>query len=252
MSGHTVQTQIRLIRVYTVCKSLCIFWMHYSKETPFCSTFRVIGVRHFRIFTVHVIWAASWQNQQNGMCTKRRLRSAWASAQSDQSLHYALNGYLRTHGFFMRTAKTLDQYGQMPRLIGVFAGHTCHFVGFVMRWLICWFCLCIYMYVQVICLTRPVPLSPNEPYMYILTCIKQVFRFYFLGACLTQVAWLDYTYSFCDWRDTCFILYNASTAFYNIRNEYNFSYACTCTLFKNNVLFFFILCTKYDKILALF
>ena len=30
-------------------------------------------------------WAASWQNQQNGMCAQRRLRSAWAYAQSDQS-----------------------------------------------------------------------------------------------------------------------------------------------------------------------
>ena len=28
-----------------------------------------------------------------------------------------------------------DQTGRMPRLIGVFAGCTCHFVGFVMRWL---------------------------------------------------------------------------------------------------------------------
>ena len=33
-------------------------------------------------------WAASWQNQQNGMCAQRRLRSVWASAQSDQSLHW--------------------------------------------------------------------------------------------------------------------------------------------------------------------
>ena len=30
-------------------------------------------------------WAASWHNQQNGMCAQRRFRSAWASAQSDQS-----------------------------------------------------------------------------------------------------------------------------------------------------------------------
>ena len=41
----------------TVCNSLCIFWMNYSKETPSCSTFRVIttnslGVRIFRKFTV--------------------------------------------------------------------------------------------------------------------------------------------------------------------------------------------------------
>ena len=48
-SGQTVQTQIRLllersslIRVYTVCNSLCIVWMHYSKEKPSCSTFRMI------------------------------------------------------------------------------------------------------------------------------------------------------------------------------------------------------------------
>ena len=31
-------------------------------------------------------WAASWQNQQNGMCAERRLRSALTSAQSDQRL----------------------------------------------------------------------------------------------------------------------------------------------------------------------
>ena len=33
-----------LIRVYTVCNSLCIFWMHYSKKNPSCSTFRVITI----------------------------------------------------------------------------------------------------------------------------------------------------------------------------------------------------------------
>ena len=35
----------------------------------------------------------------------------------------------------MRTAKT-DQTRRVPRLIWVFAGRTCHFVGLVMRWLI--------------------------------------------------------------------------------------------------------------------
>ena len=48
-SGQTVQTQIRLLlRFYTVCNSLCIFWMHYSKEKPSCSTFRVITA-NFRV-----------------------------------------------------------------------------------------------------------------------------------------------------------------------------------------------------------
>ena len=37
-------------------------------------------------------WATSWQKQQNNFCAQRRLRSAWASAQSDQSLRCALSG----------------------------------------------------------------------------------------------------------------------------------------------------------------
>ena len=32
------------------------------------------------------IWAAAWQNQQNDLCAQRRLRSAWTSTHSDQSL----------------------------------------------------------------------------------------------------------------------------------------------------------------------
>ena len=44
-------------------------------------------------------WAVSWQNQQNGMWAQRRLGSAWASAQSDQSLLSAWRkiGSLATH-----------------------------------------------------------------------------------------------------------------------------------------------------------
>ena len=59
----------------------------------------------------------------NWMCAQRKLRSAWASAQSDQSRHCALNEKLRTQACFMRTAKT-DQTGRMPRLIWVFARRT--------------------------------------------------------------------------------------------------------------------------------
>ena len=44
------------------------------------------GIRRFDI------WAASWQNVQNGLCAQRRFRSAWASSQSDQSLCCALSG----------------------------------------------------------------------------------------------------------------------------------------------------------------
>ena len=73
--------------------------------------------------------------KQNGMCTQQRLRSAWASAQSDQSSLSARRklGSLATH---WAHSEDSDQTGRMPRLIWVFAGRTCHFVGFVMRWLI--------------------------------------------------------------------------------------------------------------------
>ena len=47
----------------------------------------------------NVKWAASWHNQQNCMCAQQRLRSAWASAQPDQSLRcpQRMLGSLATH-----------------------------------------------------------------------------------------------------------------------------------------------------------
>ena len=45
-----------LIRVYTVCNSLCIFWMHYCKEKPSCSSFRVITT-NFRVSEIlGILW----------------------------------------------------------------------------------------------------------------------------------------------------------------------------------------------------
>ena len=58
ISQQTVQTQMSsLIRVYTVCNSSCIFWVHYSLVKPSFSNFRAIianfwGVRIFRSFMV--------------------------------------------------------------------------------------------------------------------------------------------------------------------------------------------------------
>ena len=58
-----------------------------------------------------------------GMCAQRRLRTAWASAQSDQSSMSAWRkfGSLATH---WANSENSDQTGHMPRLIWVFAGHT--------------------------------------------------------------------------------------------------------------------------------
>ena len=69
------------------------------------------------------------------LCTQRRLRSAWASAQSNQSSLCA-QWVAKDRSFRHADSEDSDQTGRMPRLIWVFAGRTCHFVGFVMRWLI--------------------------------------------------------------------------------------------------------------------
>ena len=68
----------------------------------------------FSFYHISMIWATSWPSQQNGMCAQQRLISAWASVQSDQSLHCALSGLLRKQAFFMRTAKTLIRLGGCP------------------------------------------------------------------------------------------------------------------------------------------
>ena len=62
----------------------------------------------------------------------------WTSAKSDQNLRCPHKKVLGPWLPIECTAKT-DQMGQMPRLMWVFAGRTCHFVGFVMLWLIYFF-----------------------------------------------------------------------------------------------------------------
>ena len=68
------------------------------------------------------------------MCAQQRLRSAWASVQSDQSSLCAQ--WVAKDPSFVHADSEDSETGWMPRLIWVFAGHTCHFVGFVVRRLI--------------------------------------------------------------------------------------------------------------------
>ena len=61
-----------------------------------------------------MIWAVSWQNQQNSMCAQRRLRSAWVSAQSDQSLRCSHEECCGPYLPIERTAQTLIRLGRCP------------------------------------------------------------------------------------------------------------------------------------------
>ena len=58
-------------------------------------------------------------------------------------------GSLATH---WAHSEDSDQTGRMPRLIWVFAGRTCHFVGFVTRWLN-YFCRYSKIWKYSLCLT---------------------------------------------------------------------------------------------------
>ena len=88
---------------------------------------------HARVLKFHI--SRLMTKPQNHLCAQRSLRSAWASAWSDQSLRCSHEETLGPQLPIERTAKT-DQTGWVPRLIRVFAGRTDHFVGFVMRRLI--------------------------------------------------------------------------------------------------------------------
>ena len=59
-------------------------------------------------------WATSWQNQQNGMCAQWRLKSAWVSAKSDQSLCCRHGESLGPSLPIERTAMTLIRLGRCP------------------------------------------------------------------------------------------------------------------------------------------
>ena len=70
---------------------------------------------HFSVLVSRkVIWATSWQNQQNDMCAQRRLRSAWPSAESDQSFRCPHDETLGPQLPIERTAKTQIRLGGCP------------------------------------------------------------------------------------------------------------------------------------------
>ena len=79
------------------------------------------------------------------LCAQQRLRSAYL----DQHGHppsliraFACAQWVAKDPSFLHAdSEDSDQTGRMPRLIWVFAGRTCHFVGFVTTWLNCLRCV---------------------------------------------------------------------------------------------------------------
>ena len=85
--------------------------------------------------TKWVIFAAEWQNQQNDLCAQQRLRSAWASTQSDQCLR-CLHEETLALNYRLSMQQTLMRLGRCPCCSEYLLG--AHVVLlFAMRWLIC-------------------------------------------------------------------------------------------------------------------
>ena len=134
-AGHTDHfVGFVMLRLICGCESedlpmLKVFWRHFRNKwrTRTDITSRVTAHRTHGGNQ----WAATWQNQQNDLCTQRRLRSAWASTQSDQSLHCpheeTLGPKLTTE---RSTANTLIRLGGCP-------GWSEPLLG---AHLFCWFC----------------------------------------------------------------------------------------------------------------
>ena len=78
-SGQTVQIQIRLlIRVYTVCNSICIFLMHYSMAKSPCSNFRVIMYSKFvRCPNFYYFYGTMWLTAFGPLADKRDLTTKY-------------------------------------------------------------------------------------------------------------------------------------------------------------------------------
>ena len=80
------------------------------------------------------LWAATWENVPSNMCAQRRLKSACASAQSDQSLRCPHEETLYPWLSKLRPLKILIR---LCRLIWIFVGRTYSKVRFLTLRLIC-------------------------------------------------------------------------------------------------------------------
>ena len=118
-----------------------LFWVFLGGTHNFVSSLCFGFWLSYKVL-IQEISAVTWQNQQNGMCAQRRLKSAWASTQSDQSSLSAWRnlGSLATQWVHSEDS---DQTGQMPRLIWVFIGRTlillvlschCSYIEFFCWW----------------------------------------------------------------------------------------------------------------------
>ena len=136
-----------------------------------CQPFNIIIVFHWRRRRRPLLWPKSFQIIMENVCFDILKGAVWSGSIYTVCTDLSVwNGYVQSEAWLwhllgilyepwhdktnkvsVRPAKTQislgirhwahsedsDQTGQMPRLIWIFAGCICHFVGFLMLWIIC-------------------------------------------------------------------------------------------------------------------
>ena len=132
---ENADTSELLISVVNVILQLTKVYPHVFSEY-----FRVCYICPCKVsYKVHIWthkWSATWQNQQNYLCTQRRQISLGIRHPPSLISSLCTQWVARDPSFLHEDSKDFDQTGLIPRLIWVFAGRTCHFLGFVMGLLI--------------------------------------------------------------------------------------------------------------------
>ena len=124
-----------LMRVYTVCHTFYIFWTHSCVLKPPCSNFSDNYSNNCRCPNIYYLShlmtkPTKWHVRPAKTQISLGIRPVWS-----ESL-LCTQWVAKDPSFLHVDSKDSDQTGWMPRLIWVFTGRTCHFVGFVMRRLI--------------------------------------------------------------------------------------------------------------------
>ena len=89
-----------------------------------------------------VIWATSWQNPQND-CAPSKDSDQPGRLPSLIKFLLCFQWVAKNPSLLHADSEDSDQTRWMPRLIWIFVGRACHFVGFVMRQLICYLFLLV-------------------------------------------------------------------------------------------------------------
>ena len=92
-----------------------------------CTLFAIFSCIVYHTQVKHLLLPYTYEPRHDKtnkwVCTQRRLRSTWASAQSDQS-SLCTQWVAKDTSFLHADSEDSDQTGRMPSLIWVFAGRT--------------------------------------------------------------------------------------------------------------------------------